>query len=55
MTYHPTVIHRQALLWCNILLVNSILMKKKELKRDEDISGLLYFTVTEGFPMEEDT
>ena len=39
------------LLWWNIILVISILMKKKDLKREKDIIGLLEVTVTEGYLM----
>ena len=41
-----TVLHCQPLLFCILLLVISILMKNKELGREEGITRLLEFTVT---------
>ena len=52
MTSLSTIPHLQPLLWWNILFYQSILLKKKELKRDEDITGLLDVTVIEGYIME---
>ena len=43
-----TVLHHQALIWCIILLVLSILPKKKDLRRKEDITGMLDGNITEG-------
>ena len=48
LTSFLIVIHCQPLLWRNLLLVIGILLKNKELKREEDITGLLEVTVTEG-------
>ena len=52
MTSISTMLHRQPLLWRYILLVHSILLKNKELKREEDITGLLKVIVTEFYLME---
>ena len=54
LTSLSTVICRQPLLWQNTLLVLSILLKNKELKREEDITGLLEVIAMEGCLMEGD-
>ena len=46
------MINFQPLLWWYIILVHSILLKNKETKRDEDITGMLEVTITEVYPME---
>ena len=48
LTSLSTVLHCQPLFWSILLLVLSILLKNKELKREEDITGMLEVTVTEG-------
>ena len=55
LTSLSIALHRQPLLWWYILLVCSILLKKKYLKKEEDITGLLKVTVTEGCIMEVDS
>ena len=55
MTSLSTMLHLQPLLWWNVLFYQSILLKNKELKRDEYITGLLEVTLTEGYIMEEYT
>ena len=55
MTSLSTMLHLQPLLWRNVLYYQSILLKNKELKRDEYITGLLEVTLTEGYIMEEYT
>ena len=54
LTSRSTVLHRQPILWRNLLLVLSILLKEKEINREEYITGMLYITVTEGYLMEGD-
>ena len=52
ITSTSTVLHCQPLRWRNLLLVLSIMLKKKEIKREKDIIKGLNFTVTEFFIME---
>ena len=52
LTKLSVVVHYINLLWGYLLLVCSMLMKKKQIKREEYITGLLEVTVTEGFLME---
>ena len=54
MTSLSTVLRHQPLFLNIILLVISVLLKKKELSREEDITVILEVTVTEGCPMEGD-
>ena len=51
MTSISIVLHRQTLLWRILLLVLSIILKKNELKTEEDMTGLLQVTVTKCYPM----
>ena len=44
-----TLLHFQPLLWRFILLVLSMIMKKKGINKDKDITVLLEVTVTEGY------
>ena len=42
------VIHHQPLFWWNITLVLSILLTKKDLKKEEYITGMLEVAIAEG-------
>ena len=54
MTFLPTVLHCKTLICKYLFLVGRIPPKEKLLNREEDITGLLEFTITEGYLMEED-
>ena len=47
MTSLSTVINIQTLIWKNLLLVLSVLMKNKELKRDKYTTGMLEVNIME--------
>ena len=46
MNLLSTVIHLQPLLWSNLPLVLGIMIKKKELNREEDTTRLLEVTIS---------
>ena len=54
LTSISTLIHLQPLIFLCLILVYSILPKKKDIKREEDTTRLLGLNVTEGYQTEGD-
>ena len=52
MTSISILLHRQTTFWRILLLVIIILLKNKELKMEEDITGLLEVAAMQGYLME---